>query len=80
MTDTIEQPSHSNLENLDDKPGEKPTLAERIAVMRPQLLRLKADILCLQEVNGQETPGEPRRLLALERPVEGTARADYHVV
>jgi hypothetical protein len=37
-----------NLENLDDKPGKKPTLTERIAVMRPQLLRLKADILCLQ--------------------------------
>ena len=43
-----------NLENLDNKPGEKPTLDERIAVMRPQLIRLNADILCLQEVNGQE--------------------------
>ncbi len=69
-----------NLENLDDKPGKKPTLAERISVMRPQLLRLKADILCLQEVNGQETTGEPRRLLALKRLVEGTPYADYHVV
>ena len=69
-----------NLENLYDKPGKKPTLAERIAVMRPQLLRLKADILCLQEVNGQETAGEPRRLLALERLVEGTPYAEYHVV
>jgi endonuclease/exonuclease/phosphatase family metal-dependent hydrolase len=68
-----------NLENLDDKPGKKPTLAERIAVMRPQLLRLKADILCLQEVNGQETAGEPRRLLALERLIEGTPYADYFV-
>jgi len=69
-----------NLENLDDKPGKKPTLAERISVMRPQLLRLKADILCLQEVNGQETEGQPRRLLALERLVEGTPYADYFVV
>ncbi len=54
-----------NLENLDDKPGQKPTLSERIALMRPQLLRLNADILCLQEVNGQEESGPPRRLLAL---------------
>lgn len=46
-----------NLENLDDKPGQKPTLDERIALMRPQLLRLNADMLCLQEVNGQEVPG-----------------------
>jgi len=46
-----------NLENLDDKPGQKPTFDERIALMRPQLLRLNADILCLQEVNGQEVPG-----------------------
>jgi endonuclease/exonuclease/phosphatase family metal-dependent hydrolase len=69
-----------NLENLDDKPGKKPTLAERISVMRPQLLRLKADILCLQEVNGQEVEGEPRSLLALEQLIEGTPYADYFVV
>jgi predicted extracellular nuclease len=69
-----------NLENLDDKPGQKPTLEKRIAVMRPQLLRLKADILCLQEVNGQEEEGKPRRLLALNRLVEGTPYADYSMV
>jgi endonuclease/exonuclease/phosphatase family metal-dependent hydrolase len=68
-----------NLGNFDDKPYKKSTLAERISVMRPQLLRLKADILCLQEVNGQEVEGEPRRLLALERLVEGTPYADYFV-
>lgn len=48
-----------NLENLDDKAGKKPTLEERIAVMRPMLLRLDADVLCLQEVNGQEKLGQP---------------------
>ncbi len=69
-----------NLENLDDKPGKRPTLDERIAVMRPQLVRLNADILCLQEVNGQEKPGQPRRLLALERLLEGTTYAEYHMV
>ncbi len=69
-----------NLENLDDKPGQKPTLDERIAVMRPQLIRLNADILCLQEVNGQEEPGQPRRALALKKLLEGTAYAKYHQV
>ena len=69
-----------NLENLDDKPGDKPTLAKRISVMRPQLLRLKADILCLQEVNGQEEKGKPRRLLALNRLIKDTPYADYSMV
>lgn len=54
-----------NLENLDDKPDEKPTLDERIAVMRPQLIRLNADTLCLHEVNGQEGQGS-RQLLVKE--------------
>jgi endonuclease/exonuclease/phosphatase family metal-dependent hydrolase len=69
-----------NLENLDDKPGQKPKLDERIAVMRPQLLRLDADVLCLQEVNGQEEAGHPRRLLALERFLASTPYAGYHKV
>jgi exonuclease III len=66
-----------NLENLDDIPGQKPTLAERIEIMRPQLRRLRADLLCLQEVNGQEQTGQPRRLLALDRLLEGTPYEDY---
>jgi endonuclease/exonuclease/phosphatase family metal-dependent hydrolase len=69
-----------NLENLDDKLGEKPTLNERIALMCPQLLRLDADILCLQEVNGQESPGQPRRLQALENLLAGTPYAGFHRV
>jgi len=69
-----------NLENLDDKPEQKPKLDERIALMRPQLVRLRADILCLQEVNGQEEPGQPRRLLALKRLLEETPYATYHLV
>ena len=69
-----------NLENLDDKPGQEPTLDERIALMRPQLLRLNADILCLQEVNGQEEPGQPRRLLALEKLLADTPYAAYQKV
>ena len=69
-----------NLENLDDKPGQKPTLNERIALMRSQLLRLNADILCLQEVNGQEELGQPRRLLALAKLLANTPYAGYQHV
>lgn len=69
-----------NLENLDDKPGEQPTIEERITVMRPQLLRLNADILCLQEINGQEQAGHPRRLLALRRLFEETPYNAFHCV
>jgi endonuclease/exonuclease/phosphatase family metal-dependent hydrolase len=67
-----------NLENLDDKPGQSPTIEERILLMRPQLLRLNADILCLQEVNGQEQPGLPRQLLALNKLLSGTPYSTYH--
>ena len=69
-----------NLENLDDKPKEKPTLDERISVMRPQLIRLNADILCLQEVNGQEKEGQPRRLLALDKLLTNTPYGGYHKI
>jgi endonuclease/exonuclease/phosphatase family metal-dependent hydrolase len=68
-----------NLENFDDQPGAKPTLAERIGVMRPQLRRLRADVLCLQEVHGQETPGQPRALLALQALIADTPYADYRM-
>lgn len=36
-----------NLENLDDETGQDPSLATRVAIMRPQLDRIAADILCL---------------------------------
>jgi endonuclease/exonuclease/phosphatase family metal-dependent hydrolase len=68
-----------NLENLDDKPGLSPSLADRIAVMRPQMLRLRADVLCLQEVNGQEQAGQPRQLLALQQLLQNTPYAGYHL-
>lgn len=66
-----------NLENFDDKPGDKPTLDERIALMRPQLLRLNADLICFQEVNGQEQPGQPRQLLALDKLLAGTQYSNF---
>jgi endonuclease/exonuclease/phosphatase family metal-dependent hydrolase len=69
-----------NLENLDDKPGpHDPALADRIRILRPQLLRLRADVLCLQEIHGQETPGKPRDLLALKALIATTPYETYHL-
>ena len=66
-----------NMENLDDKPGQKPTLQERIEVMRPQLQRVNADILCLQEVNGQKT-GSTLSLLALDELLKDTQYSSFN--
>ncbi len=67
-----------NIENLDDT--NNPSLDERIEILRPQLLRINADILCLQEVNGQERAGEKRQLLALKALIAGTPYTDYFMV
>ena len=62
-----------NVENLDLP------LGQRAAVLRPALERLRADIICLQEVNGQHVRGEHgRRLLALDALLEGTPFAAFH--
>jgi endonuclease/exonuclease/phosphatase family metal-dependent hydrolase len=68
-----------NLENFDSGPGVEPPLAERIAVLRPQLLRMDADILCLQEVNAQKPDRQgPRVLAALDELLADTPYADHH--
>ena len=70
-----------NLENLDDHPRDGIDFAERIAVMRPQLLRLRADVLCLQEVNSHSlTKSGPRLFAALDRLLAGTEYEHWHRV
>lgn len=59
-----------NLENLDENMS--PSLEQRFSILKPQLSRLNADILCLQEVHGQEREGQPRGLWALQALIEGT--------
>ena len=67
-----------NLENLDDSTDARPRLEERLPVLRPALLRLEADVLCLQEVNARAEPGRKRRsLFALEKLLEGTPYASF---
>ena len=67
-----------NIESLDVGPKAHIDLETRIAVLRPVLERLAADVLCLQEVNGQKVPGQKeRQLLALDRLLEGTRYQGY---
>lgn len=62
-----------NIENLDSP------VAHRLAVLRPALKRLRADIVCLQEVNSQKQPNtSERRLAALEEVLAGTEYAAFH--
>jgi len=52
-----------NLDNLGSRPGNGPPIEARIALLRPQLLRLDADVLCLQEVNAEKTSRRTERAL-----------------
>jgi endonuclease/exonuclease/phosphatase family metal-dependent hydrolase len=62
-----------NIENLDLGSKSEVPLETRIAILRPMLERLKADVVCLQEVNGQHVRGvTERRLVALDQLLQGT--------
>jgi endonuclease/exonuclease/phosphatase family metal-dependent hydrolase len=65
-----------NLENFDDEAGQDPPLAMRVAIMRPQLDRIAADILCLQEVHSQAS-AQGRTLGALYTLLAGTRYEAY---
>ncbi|MGD1879940.1 MAG: endonuclease/exonuclease/phosphatase family protein [Kiloniellaceae bacterium] len=80
-----------NLESLDLQPGGEAAFRQRAAVLRPQLEALQADILCLQEVNGQHVAGRDpgsgagsgkpgRALTALTRLLAETAYDGFHLV
>ncbi|WP_029008855.1 endonuclease/exonuclease/phosphatase family protein [Azospirillum halopraeferens] len=68
-----------NLENLDDTTADPP-FEQRCAVLRPQLRRLDADVLCLQEVNAQRpVKGRPRTLRGLETLLKDTPYEGFHL-
>lgn len=69
-----------NVENLDDRAG-LPPIEARVAALRPTLLTLHADVLCLQEVGAQRlTKHGPRLLAALEQVVAETPYAGFERV
>lgn len=63
-----------NLENLDDVPDETPSLETRIS---PRLLRMDADVLCLQEAHAQRVSGS-RGFSALDELLDETPYAGFH--
>lgn len=70
-----------NLESLGDTAGCDDGLDSRMEILRPQLMRLGADILCLQEVNGQHAKGaQHRSLVALDALLAGTPYAGFQRV
>lgn len=74
-----------NVENLDEDrfndDGEviRPSFAERAPILRAALERLRADVLCLQEVHGQEEEDQPRRLLTLQALIQGTRYEGFNI-
>lgn len=68
-----------NVENLGKPAEEGASFAERVRLLRPQLFRLRADILCLQEVDGQrQATRKDRTLQALDELLEETPYAAFH--
>jgi endonuclease/exonuclease/phosphatase family metal-dependent hydrolase len=66
-----------NLENLGQAGPGAAALEDRILVLRPQLQRLRADILCLQEVDAS-LAGKKRTLAALDWVLAETDYAGFH--
>lgn len=67
-----------NIDSLDMPPKAEVALEDRIPILRPQLDRMRADILCLQEINAQHVAGvATRRLVALDKLLEGTRYETY---
>ncbi len=63
-----------NIENLDDGTSENSTAAfnDRVKILQPMLERLRADVICFQEVHGQDMDSGPRQLRALGTLLTGT--------
>lgn len=69
-----------NMESLDRDEADAAGFAARIAVLRPILNALDADVLCLQEVNAQGPGGaRPRVFSALRDLIAHTDYAPFHL-
>jgi hypothetical protein len=68
-----------NLENFDVSRGRETELERRIAVLRPILRDMAADVICLQEVDAQRaSPHGQRQFLALDHLLCDTVYQSYH--
>lgn len=68
-----------NLENLGNRDDDADRLRQRLAILRPQLQRVDADVLCLQEIDAARPQKHAqRRLVALDQLLEDTAYRDFH--
>ncbi|WP_420334501.1 endonuclease/exonuclease/phosphatase family protein [Roseibium sp.] len=68
-----------NIESYGSDRFEPAGLRPRIEALRPRLLELEADILCLQEVNAQKVKGaSQRQFLALDLLLAGTPYETFH--
>lgn len=68
-----------NVENLTVEPDAAAPLAARLDILRPQLERLAADVLCLQEVDATKGGSGGRELKALEILLKETSYRDFHL-
>ena len=69
-----------NMESFGFDRFEPQALEHRLLALRPKILELQADILCLQEVNAQKVKGQTKRQFpALNLLLEGTPYQHYHV-
>lgn len=67
-----------NLEDFYNDAHGAASLSERIAILRPQLQRLEADVLCLQEVNSERKgPKGARAYDSIRHLLEGTRYDNY---
>jgi endonuclease/exonuclease/phosphatase family metal-dependent hydrolase len=67
-----------NLESLDRRAAEEGRYRRRVSALRPLIEALKADVLCLQEINAQSSRRQgPRSLAALDGLLQGTDYAAY---
>jgi len=68
-----------NLESFGEDRFKPDNLGTRLSALRPRLIELEADILCLQEVNAQKPLGEKRRdFAALDLLLAETPYADFN--
>lgn len=68
-----------NMESFGDDRHDPAELKPRLEALRPKILELEADILCLQEVNAQKVKGvSARQFRALDLLLRDTPYADFH--